>query len=144
MQFRTIRTAFDHEGNVVRVNELTPRSRGSWFCRSCRSVLRLCWTHDNGGYFEHDLEVAENAILKHCEYLLTSSSSPPSLFTQAVSEIVQRTEPFPKVPSSKDYFCVLCDHAYYGLRKCPCCLNSLYSTEAALRDTQTIPKKWAI
>jgi hypothetical protein len=34
MQFRTIRTALDHEGEVTYIRDLTPRSRGPWFCRS--------------------------------------------------------------------------------------------------------------
>ncbi|AYW90037.1 hypothetical protein EGX47_00930 [Yersinia pseudotuberculosis] len=143
MQFRTIRTAFDHESNVVHASKLSPHSRATWLCRSCRSALRLCRTHDNGGYFEHDLEYAENVILKHCEYLLTTLVKPPSMFILAVCEILQRAESLPKTLSYKDYICVLCNHAYYGLRKCPCCHNSLCSTEAAVLDTQTIPEKWA-
>ncbi|AJJ07013.1 hypothetical protein [Yersinia pseudotuberculosis] len=103
MQFRTIRTAFDHESNVVRASKLSPHSRATWLCRSCRSTLRLCWTHDNGGYFEHGLEPAENVILKHCEYLLTPSGKPPSMFTLAICEILQRAESLPKTLSYKDY-----------------------------------------
>ncbi|WP_148244422.1 putative zinc ribbon protein [Enterobacter asburiae] len=143
MQFRTIRTAFDHEDNIVRASELTPRSRGTWLCRSCRSALRLCWRHDNGGYFEHDLEVAENIILKHCEYLITSSPPPPSPFTQAVSEILQRTESKPKKPSSRDYVCVLCQYEYHGSRQCPGCGEHIYITEMKDLDTVTRPKKFA-
>lgn len=59
MQFRTIRNALDHEGEVTYIRDLTPRSRGLWFCRSCNNLMRLHWTHDNGGYFEHDLEDAD-------------------------------------------------------------------------------------
>lgn len=40
MQFRTIRTTLDHEGEVTRIRDLTPRSRGLWFYRSCNNPLR--------------------------------------------------------------------------------------------------------
>ncbi|VTP63209.1 Uncharacterised protein [Leclercia adecarboxylata] len=40
MQFRTIRTALDHKGQVAHTRNLSPRSRGAWYCRSCNNPLR--------------------------------------------------------------------------------------------------------
>lgn len=143
MQFRTIRTAFDHEGEVIRIRDLTPRSRGLWFCRSCNNPLRLHWTHDSGGYFEHDLEEAEELRLTHCAYRIITLDKPVSAFDQAVNALMERDYALSTEPSEKDYFCVLCQHEYYGIRCCPKCRQHIYSTEPGLRDTLTVPLKFA-
>lgn len=89
MQFRTIRTALDHEGEVTYIRDLTPRSRGLWFCRSCNNPLRLHWTHDNGGYFEHDLEDANERRLTHCAYQIIARDKPVSFHSLFISLITQ-------------------------------------------------------
>ncbi|WP_439099961.1 DUF7828 domain-containing protein [Citrobacter freundii] len=58
MQFRTIRAAFDHGGEVTRIRNLTPRSGGLLFCRSCNNPLWLYWKYDSGGYFKHGLRLS--------------------------------------------------------------------------------------
>lgn len=143
MQFRTLRTALDHEGEVIHTRGLTPRSRGLWFCRSCNNPLRLHWTHDCGGYFEHDLEEAEEHRLKHCAYRIMSRDKPVSAFDQAVNALMERDDVFVTAPSEKDYFCVLCQREYYGPRCCPECRQHNYSTKPGLRDTLTLPVKFA-
>lgn len=139
MQFRTIRTALNYEGKVIRIEDLTPCSRGVWYCYSCKNPLRLRWTHDNGGYFVHDLEEAEESTLKHCEYQQSPLNKPTSAFNQAVNNHLARNEKLPRVLPPKDYFCVLCQHQYYGPRCCPKCKQYIYSTEVKALDTQTIP-----
>lgn len=143
MQFRTIRTAFDHQSHVVHASKLSPRSRGTWFCCSCRSALRLCWTHDNGGFFEHDLEDAEELRLKHCAYRVISQDKPVSAFDQAVNALMKRDDAPSTVLLRTDYFCVLCQREYYGLRCCPECGQHIYSTELRLRDTLAVPVRFA-
>ncbi|ERM08567.1 hypothetical protein L584_21605 [Pantoea agglomerans Tx10] len=46
-------------------------------------------------------------------------------------------------PSKKDYFCVLCQHEYYGFRCCPACKQHIYSTEVKDIDTLTVPVTFA-
>ncbi|HCM9268849.1 TPA: hypothetical protein N5L33_004806 [Enterobacter cloacae subsp. cloacae] len=135
MQFRTIRTALDHEGEVTYIRDLTPRSRGLWFCRSCNNPLRLHWTHDSGGYFEHDQEDAEKIRLTHCEYQIIVLDKPVSAFEQAVNVLMERDDLYDNETSKKDFFCILCQREYYGLRYCPTCKQHIYSTEVKDRDT---------
>lgn len=143
MQFRTIRTALDHEGEVTYIRDLTPRSRGLWFCRSCNNPLHLHWTHDSGRYFEHDLEEAEEFRLMHCEYRVFSQDKPVSAFDQAVNSLMAREDVHSKGPSKEDYFCVLCEYKYYGHRCCPECGQHIYSTEMKDLDTLTVPVTFA-
>ncbi|MDT8885882.1 putative zinc ribbon protein [Klebsiella aerogenes] len=140
MQFRTIRTALDQEGEVTYIRDLTPRSRGLWFCRSCNNPLRLHWTHDNGGYFEHDLEDADERILMRCEYRVISQDKPISAFEQAVNALMERDDSVSTEPSKKDYLCVLCQYEYYGFRCCPACKQHIYSTEVKDIDMLTVPE----
>ena len=111
MQFRTIRTALDHKGEVTYIRDLSPCSRGLWYCRSCNNPLRLHWTHDSGGYFEHDLEDADERRLTHCEYQIIVQVKPVSAFEQAVNALMQCDDSASTVPSKKNYFCVLCQSA---------------------------------
>ncbi|KFC06273.1 hypothetical protein GTGU_02794 [Trabulsiella guamensis ATCC 49490] len=143
MQFRTIRTALDHEGEVIHTRDLTPRSRGRWYCRSCNNPLRLHWTHDCGGYFEHDLEESEERGLKHCAYRVISQDKPVSAFDQAVNALMERDDAHATEPSKKDYFCVLCQREYYGLRCCPVCRQHIYSTEMKDLDPLARPVTFA-
>ncbi|WP_448622505.1 putative zinc ribbon protein [Dickeya fangzhongdai] len=46
-------------------------------------------------------------------------------------------------PSKKNYFCVLCQHEYYGFRCCPACKQHIYSTEVKDIDTLTVPVTFA-
>jgi Protein of unknown function (DUF3279). len=143
MQFRTIRTALDHEGEVTYIRDLTPRSRGLWFCRSCNNHLRLHWTHESGGYFEHDLEDADERSLMRCEYRVISQDKPISAFEQAVNAMLERDDSVSTEPSKKDYFCVLCQYEYYGFRCCPVCKQHIYSTEVKVIDKLTVPVTFA-
>ncbi|EMT6396763.1 MULTISPECIES: putative zinc ribbon protein [Klebsiella] len=143
MQFRTIRTALDHKGQVAHTRNLSPRSRGAWYCRSCNNPLRLHWTHDCGGYFEHHLEEAEVHRLMHCEYRVISQYKPISAFEQAVKALIERDDVSVIAPSEKDYFCVLCQRDYHGQRCCPECGEHIYSTEMNDLDTLTIPVTFA-
>ncbi|EPS9350926.1 zinc-ribbon domain-containing protein, partial [Citrobacter freundii] len=121
MQFRTIRTALDHEGVVTHLWDLAPHSRGIWFYRSCNNPLRLHWTHNSGGYFEHNLEDADERRLTHCEYRSITQDKSVSTFDQAVNALMERDDIYATAPSKKDYFCVLCQHEDYGIRCCPEC-----------------------
>ncbi|WP_422114491.1 hypothetical protein KIM49_00525 [Escherichia coli] len=89
MQFRIIRTALNHMGKVIHTRDLTPRSRERWYCCSCNNPLRLRWTHDSGGYFEHDLEEAEELKLRQCEYQAIPQEKPVSAFEQAVNALME-------------------------------------------------------
>lgn len=143
MQFRTIRTALDREGEVTYILDLTPRSRGIWFCRSCNNPLRLHWTHDSGGYFEHDLEDADERRLTHCAYRIIVRDKPVSAFDLAVNALIERDDVSVTVTSEKDYFCVLCQREYYGHRCCPECGQHIYSTELNNLDSLTVPVTFA-
>ncbi|HCM7227279.1 putative zinc ribbon protein [Citrobacter sedlakii] len=143
MQFRTIRTALDHEGEVTYIRDLTLRSRGRWFCRSCNNPLRLHWTHDNSGYFVHDQEDADECRLTHCAYRIIARDKPVSAFAQAVNTLMERDDVPVIAPSEKDYFCVLCQSEYYGFRCCPACKQHIYSTEVKVIDTLTVPVTFA-
>ncbi|MDH1610859.1 putative zinc ribbon protein [Klebsiella aerogenes] len=143
MQCHTIRTAIDHEGEVTHIRDLTPRSWGLWFCRSCNNTLRLHWTHDSGGYFEHDLEDADERRLTHCTYRIIARDKPVSAFDVAVNALMERDDVSVTAPSEKDYFCVLCQRKYYGHRCCPECGQYIYSTEMNDLDTLTIPVAFA-
>ncbi|MCX3187431.1 putative zinc ribbon protein [Escherichia coli] len=92
MQFRIIRTALNHMGKVIHTRDLTPRSRERWYCCSCNNPLRLRWTHDSGGYFEHDLEEAEELKLRQCEYQAIPQEKPVSAFEQAVNALMERDD----------------------------------------------------
>ncbi|WP_234009371.1 zinc-ribbon domain-containing protein [Cronobacter sakazakii] len=143
MQFRIIRTALNHMGKVIHARDLTPRSRERWYCCSCNNPLRLRWTHDSGGYFEHDLEEAEELKLRQCEYQAIPQEKPVSAFEQAVNALMERDDTPSTGPSKKDYFCVLCQREYYGFRCCPECRQHIYSTEMKLFDLLTVPEKFA-
>lgn len=143
MQFRTMRTALNQEGEVTYIRDLTPRSRGLWFCRSCSNPLRLHWTHDSGGYFEHDQEDADERRLTHCAYRIIARDKPVSAFDQAVNAMMERDDVSVTAPSDRDYFCVLCQREYYGIRCCPACGQHIYSTEMKDLDTLTIPVNFA-
>jgi hypothetical protein len=100
MQFRTIRTALDHDGEVTYIRDLTPRSRGIWFCRSCNNPLRLHWTHDSG-YFKHDQEDADECRLTHCEYRIITQDKPVSTFDQAVNALMECDDVYTTAPSKR-------------------------------------------
>lgn len=138
MQFRTIRTALNQEGEVTYIRDLTPRSKGLWFCRSCSNPLRL-----HCGYFEHDQEDADERRLTHCAYRIIARDKPVSAFDQAVNALMERDDVSVTAPSDRDYFCVLCQREYYGIRCCPACGQHIYSTEMKDLDTLTIPVNFA-
>lgn len=143
MEFRIIRTALDYEGKVINIRDLSPRSRGLWYCRSCNNPLRLSWTHDRGGYFEHDREESEELRLKHCAYQVIPQVKPVSAFDQAVNALMERDDACSTESAKKDYFCVLCQREYYGLRCCPECQQHIYSTEMKDLDIHTVPVTFA-
>ncbi|EHR0267456.1 hypothetical protein KS672_004453, partial [Escherichia coli] len=68
---------------------------------------------------------------------------PVSAFEQAVNALMERDDTPSTGPSKKDYFRVLCQREYYGLRCCPECRQHIYSTEMKLFDILTVPEKFA-
>lgn len=143
MQFRKIRSACLADGYLVRAQDLTLRSRGPWYCKSCGNPLRLYWTHTEGSYFEHDLELAEDARLSPCEYLQASSPKSPSPSAQAVHDILQRDNTMLGRPTDQYYWCVHCEYEYYGPKTCPNCEEWLFTTEKKNLAAQTVPEKKA-
>ncbi|MFB4597863.1 zinc-ribbon domain-containing protein [Enterobacter cloacae] len=101
------------------------------------------WTHDSGGYFEHDREDADERRLTHCAYRIIARDKPISAFDQAVNALRERDDVSVTAPSDRDYFCVLCQREYYGIRCCPACGQHIYTTEMKDLDTLTIPVNFA-
>ncbi|WP_444546549.1 putative zinc ribbon protein [Citrobacter braakii] len=56
---------------------------------------------------------------------------------------MERDDVYATTPSKKDYFYVLCQREYYGLRCCPACKQHIYSTEVKDIDTITVPETFA-
>ncbi|MEQ4796790.1 putative zinc ribbon protein [Enterobacter cloacae] len=75
--------------------------------------------------------------------LLTASRARISAFDQAVNALMERDDVSITAPSDRDYFCILCQREYYGIRCCPACGQHIYSTEMKDLDTLTIPVKFA-
>lgn len=107
--------------------------------------------HDNypyvhaagSGYFEYDLEDADERRLTHCEYQIIAQDKPVSTFDQALTALMVRDDTPSTDPSKKGYFCVLCQREYYGIRCCPHSGQHIYSTEMKDRELLTIPVKFA-
>lgn len=146
MQFKKIKCALTKDNQLIRADEQTLPYRARCYCQSCGNSLRLRVTHTEGRFFEHDLEYSDPRRLKACCYLLPPTVGDIKLsgeFERSAQTVLSQEYSRLGKPEFQQYFCVLCNHAYYGQRKCPRCLNSLYSTEVANRDTQTVPETWA-
>lgn len=128
MQFKRLREACDSHGQRVRAETLPPSDTTHYYCDDCHNRLVLRVTHTEGRYFEHNLERADPTLAKACRYRLTQS--PP----RASPTVKQAFAPALGEPTPTDYFCVLCDKAYVGLRTCPYCKEHHYTTEVRLRD----------
>ncbi|WP_252150570.1 zinc-ribbon domain-containing protein [Escherichia coli] len=63
------------------------------------------------------------------------------LILQLSKSSIYSTKPYRSL--KKDYFRVLCQREYYGLRCCPECRQHIYSTEMKDIDTITVPETFA-
>ncbi|WP_337261396.1 MULTISPECIES: putative zinc ribbon protein [unclassified Serratia (in: enterobacteria)] len=128
MQFKKLREACTRSGERVQADAFPPGDTTPCYCDDCHSRLVLCVTHTEGRYFEHDLEQADSEAAQGCCHRLTRSEPPASPNVKSAFALTLGR------PTPTDYFCVLCDKAYVGLKTCPDCKGYIYTTEVSLRD----------
>lgn len=140
MQFKKIHEACTAQGGCVKATDMYLNVLFNYLCPSCGNLLRLHWTHTEGRYFTHILENVNLATLTNCEYIIPASTSgsarPPTPFSTAVQETLQRDNSTLGFPVAERFMCVMCNHEYHGLKMCPLCQSTMYTTEVKNRDTK--------
>nr|WP_278979537.1 putative zinc ribbon protein [Providencia alcalifaciens] len=104
-------------------------------CYHCQAVLSL---HKEGReyYFMH----VNNAEEQKCSYCQARLNPLYRHF-----ELVGWWAWLPPLVPVRHWFCTLCQRDYHGPKGCPYCQHSVYSTEAALRDTSSATKSdWSL
>jgi len=147
MQFKKIKRALTDNGTWVRAEIFPLQGQQRCYCPECLNPLRFRITHTEGRFFEHGLEHGDINTLERCPHLLTSSpflTTPlPTSFEHASQKTIENDFSGLGSPRQQRYLCVLCNHEYGGLRKCPLCKHILYSTEVEKRSSETLSLKFA-
>ncbi|MFS9421683.1 putative zinc ribbon protein [Citrobacter sp. C411] len=125
---------------IAREAAETSRTNEHWTCASCGCELLL--RTDEAGeapWFEHILHSIPHQRLMKCAWVdpEEKARAREKKLRQVVYSVDKNVRP------PQEWHCVLCDTAYQGNKYCRTCKSGLYTTEPRLRDTLTMPVRFA-